>query len=83
MVHGSIADHTTFDPFVAVLRDDFTTYAIDRRGFEISSDELRGFRSTFQEPSATELTPCEIEPAHFGYDSWRSWAADRWPTSVE
>ena len=25
MVHGSIADHTTFDPFVAVLRDDMTT----------------------------------------------------------
>ncbi len=38
MVHGSIADHTTFDSFVAVLRDDFTTYAIDRRGFGASGD---------------------------------------------
>jgi pimeloyl-ACP methyl ester carboxylesterase len=38
MVHGSIADHTTFDPFVAVLRDDFTTYAVDRRGFGASGD---------------------------------------------
>ena len=38
MVHGSIADHTTFDPFVAVLRDDFTTYAMDRRGFGASGD---------------------------------------------
>src|SRR5262245_9997675 len=38
MVHGSIADHTTFDSFVAVLRDEFTTYAIDRRGFGASGD---------------------------------------------
>jgi predicted kinase len=51
--------------------------------FEISSDELRLFRSTYQEPSASELTSSEIEPAPFGYDSWRSWAADRWPTSIE
>jgi predicted kinase len=51
--------------------------------FEISSDELRGFRSTFQEPSATELTSSEIEPAPLGYDSWRSWAAEGWPTSME
>jgi pimeloyl-ACP methyl ester carboxylesterase len=41
MVHGSIADHTTFDPFVAVLRDEFTTYAIDRRGFGASGDAAR------------------------------------------
>ena len=26
LVHGSIADHTTFDPFVDVLRRDWTTY---------------------------------------------------------
>jgi pimeloyl-ACP methyl ester carboxylesterase len=38
MVHGSIADHTTFDPFVAVLRDEYTTYAMDRRGFGASGD---------------------------------------------
>ena len=38
MVHGSIADHTTFDPFVAVLHDEFTTFAIDRRGFGASGD---------------------------------------------
>ena len=38
MVHGSIADHTTFDSFVAVLREDFTTFAMDRRGFGASGD---------------------------------------------
>jgi pimeloyl-ACP methyl ester carboxylesterase len=38
MVHGSIADHTTFDPFVEVLRQHLTTYAMDRRGFGASGD---------------------------------------------
>ena len=38
LVHGSIADHTTFDSFVAVLRDDLTTFSIDRRGFGASGD---------------------------------------------
>jgi pimeloyl-ACP methyl ester carboxylesterase len=38
MVHGSIAEHTTFDSFVEVLADAFTTYSIDRRGFGASGD---------------------------------------------
>ena len=38
MVHGSIADHTTFEPFVAVLRDQLTTFSMDRRGFGASGD---------------------------------------------
>jgi pimeloyl-ACP methyl ester carboxylesterase len=38
MVHGSIADHTTFEPFVDVLRHRFTTFSIDRRGFGASPD---------------------------------------------
>ena len=39
MVHGSIADHTTFDPFVAVLRNEMTTFCLDRRGFGASAEE--------------------------------------------
>jgi hypothetical protein len=31
MVHGSIADHTTFEPFIDVLRHRFTTFSMDRR----------------------------------------------------
>jgi pimeloyl-ACP methyl ester carboxylesterase len=38
LVHGSIADHTTFGPFVEVLRDNWTTYSMDRRGFGASGD---------------------------------------------
>lgn len=38
MIHGSIADHTTFEPFIQVLRESFTTYALDRRGFGATPD---------------------------------------------
>ena len=38
MVHGSIADHTTFDPLVTVLGEHMTTYSMDRRGFGASGD---------------------------------------------
>jgi len=38
LVHGSIADHTTFAPFVEVLRSGFTTFGPDRRGFGASQD---------------------------------------------
>ena len=38
MVHGSIADHMTLDGFVEVLREDFTTFCLDRRGFGASGD---------------------------------------------
>ena len=38
LVHGSIADHTTFEPFVAALRDGTTTFSLDRRGFGASGD---------------------------------------------
>jgi alpha-beta hydrolase superfamily lysophospholipase len=37
-VHGSMCDHTAFDPLVAELRDTMTTYAVDRRGFGASGD---------------------------------------------
>jgi pimeloyl-ACP methyl ester carboxylesterase len=40
MVHGSIADHTTFEPFVAVLRHEMTTFSMDRRGFGASGDTI-------------------------------------------
>jgi pimeloyl-ACP methyl ester carboxylesterase len=38
LVHGSPSDHRTFDPLVAELRDDFTTFAMDRRGSGASGD---------------------------------------------
>ena len=38
LVHGSIQDHTISAALVAELRADFTTYAMDRRGFGASGD---------------------------------------------
>lgn len=38
MVHGAPTDHTTFDPLVAELRSDMTTFAMDRRGSGASGD---------------------------------------------
>ena len=38
LVHGSMCDHSAFDPLVAELRGDMATYAMDRRGFGASGD---------------------------------------------
>jgi pimeloyl-ACP methyl ester carboxylesterase len=38
LVHGSLRDHTIFEPLVAHLQPVMTTYAIDRRGFGASGD---------------------------------------------
>ena len=38
VVHGSISDHTAFDPLVGELRSTFTVFAMDRRGFGASPD---------------------------------------------
>lgn len=38
LVHGSLSDHTTLDPFLDVLGEEFTTFAMDRRGFGASED---------------------------------------------
>jgi pimeloyl-ACP methyl ester carboxylesterase len=38
LVHGSVSDHTVLAPLVGVLRDHFTTFAMDRRGFGASRD---------------------------------------------
>lgn len=38
LVHGSMCDHTAFDPLIAELRRDVTTFAMDRRGFGSTVD---------------------------------------------
>jgi pimeloyl-ACP methyl ester carboxylesterase len=38
LVHGSMCDHTAFDPLVAELREAMTTFSVDRRGFGASED---------------------------------------------
>jgi len=38
LVHGSMCDHTAFDPLAAELREAMTTFAVDRRGSGASGD---------------------------------------------
>ena len=38
MVHGSIADHSTFESLISAVAPDFTVFAMDRRGFGASPD---------------------------------------------
>ena len=38
LVHGSLSDHTPFQPLTEELRDDVTSFALDRRGFGASPD---------------------------------------------
>ena len=38
MVHGSMADHSTFDSLISALAHDHTVFAMDRRGFGASPD---------------------------------------------
>ena len=38
LVHGSVSDHNVFAPLVGELRDEFTLFAMDRRGFGASRD---------------------------------------------
>jgi pimeloyl-ACP methyl ester carboxylesterase len=39
LVHGSVSDHTVFAPLVGELRDEFTIFAMDRRGLGASRDD--------------------------------------------
>jgi pimeloyl-ACP methyl ester carboxylesterase len=39
LVHGSVSDHTVFAPLEGELRDEFTIFAMDRRGFGASRDD--------------------------------------------
>jgi pimeloyl-ACP methyl ester carboxylesterase len=39
LVHGSVSDHTMYAPLVGELRDEFTIFAMDRRGFGASQDD--------------------------------------------
>jgi pimeloyl-ACP methyl ester carboxylesterase len=40
LVHGSLCDHSHFDPLVAELREGMTTVSMDRRGFRASGDAV-------------------------------------------
>ncbi|MCI2237987.1 ATP-binding protein [Kineococcus sp. TRM81007] len=48
--------------------------------FEISAEDLQGWRESFQEPTADELRGDPVPPPPTGYATWSAWAATRWPS---
>lgn len=50
--------------------------------FEMTYGDLDKFRSLFDIPDNDELGSPRIDSPPAGYDTWGSWAAERWPSSM-
>lgn len=50
--------------------------------FEMTRADLERWRQIFQPPDVTELETDVIDPPPEGFDSWESWVAQWWPTSI-
>lgn len=50
--------------------------------FEMTREDLNGWRETFQAPDETELGTADIDPPPAGFDTWETWVAQWWPTSL-
>ena len=50
--------------------------------FEMTKADLERWRPSFQLPDATELENTGIDPPPVGFDSWETWVAQWWPTSL-
>jgi predicted kinase len=55
-----------------------------KRGqFEMSDVELEQWQGQFQAPDEEELSGGPIPVAPEGYETWRQWASERWPSLRE
>jgi predicted kinase len=50
--------------------------------FDLADADLDTFRGQFDIPDHDELSSPGIDTPPAGYDTWSSWAAKRWPTSL-
>jgi len=50
--------------------------------FEMTREDLEGWRPNFQTPDVTELETADIDPPPAGFDCWEAWVAQYWPTSL-
>jgi predicted kinase len=50
--------------------------------FDLTYEDLDTFRSLFEIPDRDELGASRIDTPPAGYDTWGSWAAERWPSSM-
>jgi predicted kinase len=51
--------------------------------FPITPSDLDEYRTIFQPPGEEELCGNELDPPPPGFESWRSWIAAWWPTSLD
>jgi len=50
--------------------------------FEMTREDLEGWRPNFQTPEVTELETADIDPPPAVFDCWEAWVAQYWPTSL-
>jgi predicted kinase len=50
--------------------------------FPITQSELDHWRTIFQPPSQEELRGNDLDAPPTGFESWRAWVSDWWPTSL-
>lgn len=50
--------------------------------FAMTQSDLDEWRTIFQPPGEEELSGNSLDPPPSGFDSWRAWIADWWPTSL-
>jgi predicted kinase len=51
--------------------------------FYVTNDELADYRRRFVPPDNAELSGTDLDPPPSGYDDWRSWVSEWWPTSIQ
>jgi pimeloyl-ACP methyl ester carboxylesterase len=59
LVHGSISDHSYWEPILPELQRHFAVYTIDRRGFGQSGDysDVYSIEQEYEDAAAVECTP--------------------------
>ena len=50
--------------------------------FPITQSDLDEWRTIFQPPGEEELRGNDLDPPPSGFDSWRAWVTEWWPTSL-
>ncbi len=50
--------------------------------FAMTREDLARWRQTFQPPDSAELAMVDLDQPPNGFDTWETWVAQWWPTSI-
>lgn len=75
--------YTPIDPDEQLRRVNERFARTPETTFVITEDDLKQWRTQFQEPDEQELLSSEPGPPPTGLGSWEAWTASRWPTSLD